>query len=29
VSETTRSSKRAYADRTYTGPPVPAPWPDA
>ena len=29
ASETTRSSKQAYADRTYTGPPVPAPWPDA
>jgi uncharacterized cupin superfamily protein len=28
VSETTRSSKRAYADRTITGPPVRAPWPD-
>ena len=29
ASETTRSSKRAYADRTFTGPAVPAPWPDA
>jgi hypothetical protein len=29
VRETTRSSKRAYADRTFTGPAVPAPWPDA
>jgi len=29
ASETTRSSKRAYADRTITGPPVRAPWPDA
>jgi uncharacterized cupin superfamily protein len=29
VSETTRSSKQAYADRSYTGPPQPAPWPDA
>jgi uncharacterized cupin superfamily protein len=28
VSETTRSSKRAYADRTYTGPRVDAPWPE-
>ena len=29
VAETTRSSKQAYADRTYTGPSVRAPWPDA
>jgi uncharacterized cupin superfamily protein len=29
ASETTRSSKRAYADRTITGTPVRAPWPDA
>ena len=29
AGETTRSSKRAYAGRTFTGPPVPAPWPDA
>jgi uncharacterized cupin superfamily protein len=29
VSETTRSSKRAYADRTFTGPRSRAPWPDA
>jgi len=28
VTETTRSSKQAYADRTYTGPDVPAPWPE-
>ena len=29
VAETTRSSKQAYADRSFTGPPQPAPWPDA
>jgi hypothetical protein len=29
VAATTRSSKQAYADRTYTGPGVRAPWPDA
>ena len=29
VTETTRSSRQAYADRTFTGPPQPAPWPDA
>ena len=29
VVETTRSSKQAYADRSYTGPPQRAPWPDA
>ena len=29
ATETTRSSKQAYADRTYTGPPARAPWPDA
>ena len=28
VRETTRSSKQAYADRTYTGPRVDAPWPE-
>jgi uncharacterized cupin superfamily protein len=28
VSETTRSSRQAYADRKYTGPSVRAPWPD-
>jgi uncharacterized cupin superfamily protein len=27
-AETTRSSKRAYADRTISGPGVRAPWPD-
>jgi uncharacterized cupin superfamily protein len=29
VAETTRSSKQAYADRSFTGPPQRAPWPDA
>jgi hypothetical protein len=29
VAETTRSSKQAYADRTFTGPGVRAPWPNA
>ncbi len=29
ASEETRSAKQAYADRTTTGPPVRAPWPDA
>jgi uncharacterized cupin superfamily protein len=29
VAETTRSSRQAYADRSFTGPGVPAPWPDA
>ena len=28
VSATTRSSKQAYADRSYTGPRVDPPWPD-
>jgi uncharacterized cupin superfamily protein len=29
VVETTRSSKQAYADRTFTGPRERAPWPEA
>jgi uncharacterized cupin superfamily protein len=29
ASATTRSSKQAYADRSYRGGPAPAPWPDA
>jgi uncharacterized cupin superfamily protein len=28
VTKTTRSSKQAYSDRTYTGPEVSAPWPE-
>ena len=29
ATATTRSSKQAYADRSYGGGPAPAPWPDA
>jgi uncharacterized cupin superfamily protein len=28
VTQTTRSSKQAYADRSITGPAAPAPWPE-
>jgi uncharacterized cupin superfamily protein len=29
VTQTTRSSRQAYSDRSFTGPGQPAPWPDA